>query len=127
MIGAKPPTAAERALHDEIRDIGCIIAMERGLGKIPCEIHHLTIGNRHGQKRRGQSAVVGLNQWSHRGILLPGWSEARCRAQLGPSYAKEAAFFRERYPDDYLEQLQASALESHRKMTSIYASLQKGR
>ena len=84
-----------------IREIGCIIARQRGLGFLPCEKHHLLSTGLHGNgKRRGEKATVGLNVWSHRGVALPGWSEEDCRRVLGPSYAKEPREFRARYGTD---------------------------
>lgn len=89
-----------------------MIARERGLGFMPCEVHHLTCGSRHGAKRLGHEYTVGLNRWSHRGVPLTeyGWDAATCREKLGPSYAREPAAFRAQYPDSYLLQLQDAQL-----------------
>lgn len=106
------PTRAQQARHDAIRESGCVIAHARGLGVIPCELHHLTVGGRHGQKRLGQDDVVGINRWSHRGepLIEYGWDAARCREELGPSYAREPAAFREIYPDEELVRMQDEIL-----------------
>jgi hypothetical protein len=93
-----------------IKESGCVIANDRGLGYVPCEIHHLTIGGRHGQKRRGHDFVVGLNPWSHRGVPFNGMSPDYCKQKFGPSYAQEPRAFREIYPDDYLIELQKEQL-----------------
>lgn len=83
-----------------IRDIGCIVCLERGLGKVACEKHHLLTTGRHGNgKRRGEQFTVGLCSYHHSGIGTP-------TAELGPSYAREARRFRELYPDAWLLQRQ---------------------
>lgn len=85
---------------DAIRDRGCIASRMRGLGKVPCEVHHLTGGGRHGQKRRGHRYTVGLSQWHHRGMVPDGWTKERARKVMGPSYALEPRAFREEFGDD---------------------------
>ena len=105
------PTIEQEKRHQAIRDAGCIVAHKLGLSKIPCAIHHLTIGGKHGAKRRGHDFVLGLNDWSHQGIPTMGWSPERCREVLGPSYAKEPRAFREQIGYDHeLEELQARIL-----------------
>lgn len=107
------PTKAQQARHDAIREAGCIVARMRGVGWIPCAIHHLTIGGKHGAKRRGHDHVLGLNDWSHQGRPLTeyGWDAAKCREILGPSYAVEpSAFRREIGNDDALEVYQEQVL-----------------
>lgn len=94
------PTKAQRMRFDSIREIGCIVARRKGLGFVPCEVHHLTVGGHHGQKRRGHDATIGLNSWSHRGVPLPGWNAAHCERVFGPSYAREPRRFREEIGDD---------------------------
>lgn len=94
------PTKAQQARMDSIRELGCVIAQMRGLGFVPCEIHHLTSGGHHGQKRRGHDYTVGLNSWSHRGVPLPGWNAAHCEKVFGPSYAREPRRFREEVGSD---------------------------
>lgn len=97
------PTQAQQARHDAIKEIGCIVAVIRGLKRVDCELHHLTVGGKHGAKRRGQDHVVGLNPWSHRGETFNGLSVAQCLDLFGPSYAKEPSAFRALYPDERLE------------------------
>lgn len=83
-----------------LRDIGCIVCLERGLGKVECEKHHLLTTGRHGTgKRRGDQQTVGLCPYHHRGIGAP-------TPELGPSYAREARRFRDLYPDPWLLQRQ---------------------
>lgn len=105
------PTAAQAARFDAIRERGCIIAHLLQLEKLPAEIHHLTIGGKHGAKRRGHDYTIGLNPWSHRGEPLNGWTIAQCEATLGPSYARNPRAFRERFGgDDALLQFQNELL-----------------
>lgn len=105
------PTKAEAARMDSIHEGGCVIARHLGLyveagdGErlpIPCEIHHLTVGGKHGQKRLGHRYTVGLNPWSHRGVPFSAYTARECRAMFGPSYAREPRAFRELYPDETL-------------------------
>lgn len=116
-----PPTTAQLARFDTIRDIGCVVAYALGLGHTPCEVHHLTTGSRHGQRRLGHDHTVGLNLWSHRGEPFGGLSARRCRALFGPSYAEEPEAFRALYPDDQLLQLQNRLLELHHQRTAWHS------
>lgn len=94
------PTKAQQARHDRIRNIGCLVAHLRGLGFVPCAVHHCTIGGKHGAKRRGHDFVLGLNDWSHQGYPILGQTAEQCRAMFGPSYAKEPAAFRREIGND---------------------------
>lgn len=106
------PTIAQKKRFEQIHEHGCIIARILGLEKIPAEIHHLTIGGKHGAKRLGHDFTIGINSWSHRGETIYGWSAAECLARLGPSYAKQPRAFRERFGnDDYLLQFQNDLLK----------------
>ena len=96
------PNSSEERRFLAIREIGCIVALRLDLGHIPPEVHHLTIGGKHGSKRRGHEFTIGLNMWSHRGVPLPGWTRDQCRDQLGPSYAREPVAFREAFGADDL-------------------------
>lgn len=105
------PTKAQRARFAAIHDVGCIACRLAGLPHTPCEIHHLTIGGRHGQKRRGHDYTIGLCSYHHRGVPSP-WPSF----DAGPSYALEARRFRERFGNDdflfaYQNGLIAQALE----------------
>ncbi len=113
------PTAAQQQRMDTITDIGCIVAYSLGLGYVPCEVHHLTVGGKHGQKRRGHDFTIGLNTWSHRGEPFGGMSPARCEELFGPSYARQPRRFRQEIgSDDYLLDLQNTLLEQHKEKTS---------
>lgn len=104
------PTKAEAARMDAIKEGGCVIAWSLGMQDVPCEVHHLTVGSRHGQKRRGHLYTVGLNPWSHRGVPFNGMDAVRCQILFGPSYAREPKRFRDEWPDDRLLSLQAKRL-----------------
>lgn len=105
------PSAAHVRRFEAIKDAGCVVAFLRGHKWTPAEIHHLTIGGKHGQKRLGHEHTVGLNPWSHRGVPFNGLTADQCRHFFGPSYALEPRAFRELYPDDVLIAAQRSLLE----------------
>tara|TARA_A100001015_G_C15003072_1_gene719421 strand:- start:1300 stop:1623 length:324 start_codon:yes stop_codon:yes gene_type:complete len=37
----RTPTKAEKDHMDRVRDLGCIICRQQGMGRVPCEIHHV--------------------------------------------------------------------------------------
>ena len=88
------PTKPQQARFDAIQQIGCLCCHAQGLGWSPAEVHHLTIGGRHGQKRRGHDYTVGLCATHHRGVWVP-WID-KCR----PLYSEQPRAFRERFGDD---------------------------
>lgn len=109
------PTVAQQQRMDDIKEIGCIVAQALGLGFVPCEVHHLTVGGKHGQKRRGHDFTVGLNPWSHRGEPFNGMNAETCESLFGPSYAKQPRLFRQDIGnDDYLLDLQNTAIDIYR-------------
>jgi hypothetical protein len=118
---AKDAGGMTPAMRDfALRDIGCIVAKLRGLPKIEATKHHLLTTGLHGNgKRRGEGFTVPLNDWSHQGRPLAayGWDAAECRERLGPSYAEEAAAFRELYPDELLLAETEKALADWRSKT----------
>lgn len=109
------PTKAQRERFDMILNIGCVVSRLRGLGYVPCEIHHLT-GGLHGQKRQGHDFTVGLNAWSHRGFRDEFYSLKWHRDTFGPSYAMEPRTFRDLYPDELLLETQEKLIEQFKKM-----------
>ncbi|MBH1839362.1 hypothetical protein I5W21_06830 [Stenotrophomonas maltophilia] len=113
------PTIAQQARMDAITDLGCIVAHALGLGYVPCEVHHLTVGGRHGQKRRGHDFTIRLNPWSHRGEPFGGMSAARCEQLFGLSYARQPRKSRQEVgSDDYLLDLQNTLIEKYLEKTS---------
>lgn len=116
-------TKAQLARLDAIKDIGCIVAYSLGIRfgekPVPAEEHHLTVGGKHGQKRRGHDFTIGLNPWSHRGEPFGGMSAARCEELFGPSYARQPRKFRQEVgSDDYLLDLQNTLIKQHLEKTS---------
>lgn len=93
------PTTEQVARFEAIHHFGCIACRMRGL-TTPAEIHHLTIGGRHGQKRRGHDFSVGLCPWHHRGEPMFALSHILCECRFGPSYAREPRRFREVFGQD---------------------------
>ncbi len=105
------PTKAEADRDRKLREKGCICCRLDGRGLVPCEAHHLTVGGRHGQKRRGHDKTVGICAWHHRGVRRPGWSVEDMTSAYGPSYAEQPSAFRDHYGDDArLLQYQAEVL-----------------
>lgn len=94
------PTLAEAARFEAIKELGCLVAHILGLEWVPCEIHHMTTGGRHGQKRLGHEVSIGLNPWSHRGVPFNGWTSRECEELFGPSYAREPRKFRATFGND---------------------------
>ena len=114
-------TAAQALRADAIRDVGCLACRLRfpAIEHVPCEIHHLTTGGWHGQKRRGHDETVGLCTWHHRGESDRS-EKSRMRRWLGPSYAREPAAFRDEFgDDDFLLLAQNELLAAYRAATSI--------
>lgn len=111
MGGGKNPTRKEAARMAAIHESGCVIARHLGIWSegedgerfpVYAEVHHLTTGGKHGQKRLGHRHTVGINPYSHRGVPFGNYTAAECKAMFGPSYAKEPRAFRELYSDDWL-------------------------
>jgi hypothetical protein len=94
------PTAAQVRRWDRIREKGCIACRMDGRGYVPTTVHHLTVGGRHGQRRRGHDATVGLCPWHHQGTCREGWSVADMTRAYGPSYAHQPQLFRDWYGED---------------------------
>lgn len=95
------PTKDQEARFQAIKEMGCIACRLNGAGQIGAfpEIHHLTIGGKHGQKRRGHDFTIGLCGWHHRGcgnFLYP----SVMKATYGPSYALSPRGFRETFGND---------------------------
>jgi hypothetical protein len=113
MIGSKRPTKHEAARMEAIREIGCVIARHVQGVYVPCEVHHLTVGGKHGAPRRGHRYTVGLNPWSHRGYTLAGMFQHELEMLYGPSYVLEPRNFRTQYPDEWLLRQQDELLREY--------------
>lgn len=83
-----PPTKAEQALHDRIREMPCLVTGLHGV-----EIHHLTSGGR----RISHEHVLGLSPWAHRGVCDEGKSVSAMRSLYGPSVADGRGLFQARF------------------------------
>lgn len=93
------PTTKQLARFNNLHRVGCVACWLFAQKRRPCEIHHLTIGGRHGQKRRGHDFTIGLCDWHHRGVAdhtLPGLM----RDAYGASYALEPKAFRDEIGED---------------------------
>ena len=121
----QPVSAAAQLRFDAIRDIGCLACRLRHPALLTaCEVHHLTVGGKHGQLRRGHMATIGLCPWHHRGIAN-NCGRQRLRQWLGPSYAQEPVTFRETFGDDaFLLQAQDQLIASYHALTSIRPALE---
>lgn len=111
MSSALPaPTKAEALRMRLIVECGCIACWWFAERTAWCEVHHLTVGGKHGAPRLGHAFTVGLCLWHHRGQL--GSLSARSMArEFGPSYAIEPALFRRRVGrDEGLLRLQSRRL-----------------
>ena len=102
------PTKLEGVRLYLIPEAGCVacwLAIQR---VVFCEVHHLTVGGKHGAPRLGHAFTIGLCSWHHRGEThLP----LRQRIRLGPSYAKLPVEFRETFGrDDVLLRVQRERL-----------------
>ena len=64
------------------------------------EEHHLNLGGKAGQKRRGEDFSIPLCKWHHRGLAQANKTTLQMRHQFGPSLAKQSKMFRETYGSD---------------------------
>lgn len=95
--GNRGMTVAETAYVDAVKRRGCLCCMKLGYvwddadGEPPCvEAHHVL----HAGLRQSHMDVVGLCLWHHKGrLIVPGWSHADHRRNLGPSLAEGATPF----------------------------------
>lgn len=95
------PTKAQQARFAAINEIGCLACNLMKKGRVEAEIHHLTVGGKHGQKRRGHDFTIGLCSWHHRGDWMQfGMGPGIVEVQYGPSYARTPRAFREEFGDD---------------------------
>lgn len=98
----KTATKAEQAYQDRARELGCVVCRFRGHEQVGAtEIHHRNLDDKHGQRQLGQSAVVALCEYHHRGLPLWGWGDDEMREAYGPSFALHARDFRT-WTDDVL-------------------------
>lgn len=83
------PTKAEQAHQDRQRADGCAMCILLGFAPNACgpvRVHHLTVGDKHGQPQLGQDFTVGLGDWHHQGVLMERWpKETLMKDEFGPS------------------------------------------
>lgn len=103
----QPPSAEQRGREALMREKGCIACRMLDM-PVDCgspEIHHQTIGGKHGAPRLGNDHTVCLGSYHHRGVAqspaLLAWIDA---GMFGPSYAKTPKAFRRKFGSD-VEQL----------------------
>lgn len=107
------PTKSQKARFNAIKEVGCIVCRLMFRGWVPCHIHHLTVGGKHGQKRRGHDFTIGLCPWHHVGV------DGNAKND-GPSYALSPRAFRHEYgQDDVLLARQNEAIERFNIITWI--------
>jgi len=79
-----------------IGDDGCLCCrLLLGIRRF-CEIHHQTVGGKHGAPRLGHDFTIGLCPWHHRGEAFVGEDADT----WGPSYAKTPKAFRDEFGSD---------------------------
>lgn len=98
-----------------IKSMRCIACQLRGVYNQPGETeeHHLNLGGKAGQKRRGHEYTVPLCTWHHRGIGDRNVDSKAMTALYGPSLARQPRLFREVFgTDDELLALTNEKLEA---------------
>lgn len=89
-----------------IYQIGCIACIRMGLYHEPCQVHHLLLDGKAGQKRLGDDSTIGLCPWHHVGEPAP-MSYDTAMILKGPSYKLHSRKFRAMFgADTYLLGLQ---------------------
>lgn len=119
------PTAAQQQYQDRARALGCVVCrfrIEHGMQEKrhgqcgSTHLHHINLGDLHGQKQVGQDAVVALGAWHHDGqieFLWPPLTGSEMREIYGPTF-KHAADFRE-WTADVLPHLEGKGTERWKK------------
>lgn len=99
------PSAEQERRWEKMRAAGCIACSMAVLSPQGgrTEIHHLTIGGKHGAPRLGHWQTVALCAWHHRGMILDDIGlSAHMEVMYGPSYARTPKAFRAEYGNDAL-------------------------
>lgn len=86
----------------KVKELPCLACRLWGVyhQPFPTEAHHLTLGGKAGQKRRGDEFQIPLCRYHHQGHLLPHVDSKAMRALYGPSYARESKAFRVTFGND---------------------------
>lgn len=85
---------------EKLKALGCIACRKQGRISFPVDIHHLNLGGRAGNKRRGDAYTIPLCLWHHRGVVGSPRATVQTRQLLGPSLAKQSKAFRAQYGTD---------------------------
>ena len=103
------PSAEQERRWALIRETGCIACRTWGAGFQHPEIHHGTVGDKHGAPRLGHWQTIGLCAWHHRGAAP--YSLGDMETTHGPSFARTPrAFRREFHGFDWLLNAQNVAI-----------------
>lgn len=82
-----------------IYQIGCLACRSKGWFSA-CQVHHLNLDGKAGQKRRGDASTIGLCPWHHVGEPPGKLSEYQARRKLGASLRLHSRFFRVEFGSD---------------------------
>lgn len=91
------PTKAQERRFLAIKEGGCVACIQDGRECPGCEIHHMNLDDKAGQKRLGHDHTFGLCPWHHRGSKPNDVSRDAMERWYGPSMALDKAAFTERY------------------------------
>jgi hypothetical protein len=95
------PTKAQALRFEKLKRLGCIACKKEQTHSPTPDIHHLNLGGRAGQKRRGHDFTIPLCVWHHAGRRFrDDVSPLAFRLIYGPSLAKQSKLFREIYGTD---------------------------
>jgi hypothetical protein len=96
------PKAREHRFR-RLREMGCVACSIESGGIWSCgvlEIHHLNLGGKAGQARRGDEFTIPLGLWHHQGRPPSGESTSSARVLYGPSLKYHSRAFRAEYGSD---------------------------
>lgn len=95
-----PPNKAQKRYQEALCDLGCacchyrILQGMQGHQAGATHVHHRNLNDHHGQKQLGQDFVVGMCEWHHEGICLPGYTIEQMTKAFGPSFMRQPKEFR---------------------------------
>ena len=94
MVGkSKAWTKAHRRRAIMLKEMGCILCREQGMGWRLPDIHHLLDGGR----RMGHDYTIPLDPWYHEGHPPEGMNPREAKALFGPSMKLHKREFVERF------------------------------
>jgi hypothetical protein len=93
-------TAAHRARWSRFPGIGCVACRKDERFNFNTQAHHLNVGGKAGQKRRGHDETIPLCPWHHQALPPQGKTQAWATEYMGPSLALSSKAFRARYGTD---------------------------